>query len=136
MTTGKTKSDQQDTSSKSGNDANIKDTDIRLVNDQVPFVEDLLFQPLFDEFLNPSSSVDHPACEVISLIVEAVAPKPAASTGSPSSTTVDQDAPSASNSQTLPETQSPVISNDVEDENHDLDVAHMNNDPLFGILIL
>ncbi|GJX52247.1 hypothetical protein Tco_0280616, partial [Tanacetum coccineum] len=35
----KTKSDQQDTSSKSGNDANIKDADIRLVNDQVPFVE-------------------------------------------------------------------------------------------------
>nr|GEX56995.1 integrase, catalytic region, zinc finger, CCHC-type, peptidase aspartic, catalytic [Tanacetum cinerariifolium] len=29
-----------------------------------------------------------------------------------------------------------VISNDVEEENHDLDVAHMNNDPLFSILIL
>nr|GEU83773.1 retrovirus-related Pol polyprotein from transposon TNT 1-94 [Tanacetum cinerariifolium] len=27
------------------------------------------------------------------------------------------------------------ISNDVEEENHDLDVAHMNNDPFFGILI-
>ncbi|GKA94228.1 hypothetical protein Tco_0816214, partial [Tanacetum coccineum] len=69
------------------------------------------------------------------LNVRAVAPKPAASTGSPSSTTVDQDAPSASNSQTSPETQSLVISNDVEEDNHDLDVAHMNNDPLFGILI-
>ncbi|GJU50688.1 retrovirus-related pol polyprotein from transposon TNT 1-94 [Tanacetum coccineum] len=31
---------------------------------------------------------------------------------------------------------SPVISNDVEKENHDLDVAHMNNDPFFGIPIL
>ncbi|GJZ21403.1 retrovirus-related pol polyprotein from transposon TNT 1-94 [Tanacetum coccineum] len=61
---------------------------------------------------------------------------PAASTGSPSSTTVDQDAPSPSNSQTSPETQSPVISNDVEEENHDLDVAHMNNDPFFDIPIL
>ncbi|GJS05571.1 hypothetical protein Tco_0322079 [Tanacetum coccineum] len=30
---------------------------------------------------------------------------------------------------------SPVISNDVEEENHDLDVAHMNNDPFFGIPI-
>ncbi|GKA81492.1 hypothetical protein Tco_0788184 [Tanacetum coccineum] len=31
---------------------------------------------------------------------------------------------SPSNSQTTPETQSPVISNDVEEDNHDLDVAH------------
>ncbi|GJT24520.1 retrovirus-related pol polyprotein from transposon TNT 1-94 [Tanacetum coccineum] len=73
--------------------------------------------------------------EVIALIVEAVASEPAPSTGSPSSTTVDQDAPSASNSQTSPETQSLVISNDVEEENHDLDVAHMNNDLFFGIPI-
>ncbi|GKF65867.1 hypothetical protein Tco_0192384, partial [Tanacetum coccineum] len=28
-----------------------------------------------------------------------------------------------------------VISNDVEEENHDLDVAHMNNNLFFGILI-
>ncbi|GKF82760.1 hypothetical protein Tco_0244416, partial [Tanacetum coccineum] len=47
----------------------------------------------------------------------------------------DQDAPSPSNSQTIPETQSLIISNDVEEENHDLDVAHKNNDPSFGILI-
>ncbi|GKD14906.1 retrovirus-related pol polyprotein from transposon TNT 1-94 [Tanacetum coccineum] len=40
-----------------------------------------------------------------------------------------------SNSQTTPETQSPIISHDVEEENHDLDVAHMNNDQFFGILI-
>ncbi|GKE85404.1 retrovirus-related pol polyprotein from transposon TNT 1-94, partial [Tanacetum coccineum] len=60
---------------------------------------------------------------------------PAASTGSPSSTTVDQDVPSPSNSQTTPETQSSVIPNDVEEDNHDLDVAYMNNDPFFGIPI-
>ncbi|GKF32773.1 retrovirus-related pol polyprotein from transposon TNT 1-94 [Tanacetum coccineum] len=47
---------------------------------------DILFQPLFDELLNPPSCVDHPAPD------------------SPSSTTVDQDAPSPSNSQTTPET--------------------------------
>ncbi|GKF66063.1 hypothetical protein Tco_0192580, partial [Tanacetum coccineum] len=58
-----------------------------------------------------------------------------ASTSLPSSTTVDQDAPSPSNSQTTPETKSPIISNDVKEENHDLDVAHMNNDPFFDILI-
>ncbi|GJW71493.1 retrovirus-related pol polyprotein from transposon TNT 1-94 [Tanacetum coccineum] len=96
---------------------------------------DLLFQPLFDELLNPPSSVDNPAPKVIAPIAEVVAPEPAASTGSPSSTTVDQDAPSPSNSQTTPKTQSPVISNDVEEDNHDLDVAHMNNDLFFGIPI-
>ncbi|GJY48511.1 retrovirus-related pol polyprotein from transposon TNT 1-94 [Tanacetum coccineum] len=97
---------------------------------------DILFQPLFDELFNPPSSVDCPAPEVIALIVKVVAPEPAASTGSPSSTTVDQDSPSPSNSQTTPETQSPVIPNDVEEDNHNLDVAHMNNDPFFGIPIL
>ncbi|GJZ79662.1 retrovirus-related pol polyprotein from transposon TNT 1-94 [Tanacetum coccineum] len=96
---------------------------------------DLFFQPLFDELLTPPPSVDHPALKVIAPIAEVVAPEPAASTGSPSSTTVDQDAPSPSNSQTTPKTQSPVISNDVEEDNHDLDVAHMNNDPFFGIPI-
>nr|GEU88159.1 retrovirus-related Pol polyprotein from transposon TNT 1-94 [Tanacetum cinerariifolium] len=56
---------------------------------------DLLFQPLFDELLNPPPSVDHPAPEVNPPIAEVVAPELAESTGSPSSTTVDQDAPSA-----------------------------------------
>nr|GEY35765.1 hypothetical protein [Tanacetum cinerariifolium] len=45
---------------------------------------------------NPTSStsVDHPAPEVIAPISKVVAPDFAASTGSPSSTTVDEDAPS------------------------------------------
>ncbi|GJR13606.1 retrovirus-related pol polyprotein from transposon TNT 1-94 [Tanacetum coccineum] len=80
-------------------------------------------------------SVDCPAPEVIAPIAEVVAPEPAASTGSPSSTTVDQDAPLPSNSQTTLKTQYPVISNDVEEENQDLDVAHINIDPFFGISI-
>ncbi|GKA40019.1 integrase, catalytic region, zinc finger, CCHC-type containing protein [Tanacetum coccineum] len=96
---------------------------------------DILFQPLFDELLNPPSSVDCLAPEVIAPIAEVVALEPAASTGSPSSTTINQDAPSPSNSQTTLKTQSPVIPNDVEEDNHDLDVAHMNNDPFFGIPI-
>nr|GEU59803.1 hypothetical protein [Tanacetum cinerariifolium] len=73
------------------------------------------------------------APEVIALIAEIVAPEPATSTDSPSSTTIDQDAPSPSNSQTTPETQTLVISNDIDEDNHDLDVAHMNNDPVVGI---
>ncbi|GJS80110.1 retrovirus-related pol polyprotein from transposon TNT 1-94 [Tanacetum coccineum] len=107
----------------------------------IPFVSpsrtdwDILFQPLFDELLNPPLSVNRLAPEVIALIAEVVAPEPVVSTGSPSSNIVDQDAPSPSNSQTTLEIQSLVISNDVEEENHDLDVAHMNNDPFFGIPI-
>ncbi|GJS15065.1 putative reverse transcriptase domain-containing protein [Tanacetum coccineum] len=54
------------------------------------------------------------------LNLSAVAPEPAESTGSPSST---------------PKTQSLVISKDVKEENHDLDVSHMNNDPFFSIPI-
>ncbi|GKB27160.1 retrovirus-related pol polyprotein from transposon TNT 1-94 [Tanacetum coccineum] len=68
---------------------------------------DMLFQPLFDELLHPPLSVDHPAPEVVAPIDEVATPEPAVSTGSPSSTTVDQDAPSP--------------------------IAHMGNDPYFGI---
>nr|GEV19307.1 hypothetical protein [Tanacetum cinerariifolium] len=56
-------------------------------------------------------------------------------TGLPSSSTVDQDAPSPSKSQTTPETQSSVIPQDVEEDIHDIEVAHMGNDPLFGVPI-
>nr|GEZ80912.1 hypothetical protein [Tanacetum cinerariifolium] len=72
---------------------------------------DLLFQSLFDELLTPPPSIDHPVLEVLALIAEVVAPEPAASTGLPSSTIVDQDAPSPN-------------------------VAYTNNDPFFGIQIL
>ncbi|GJT01049.1 reverse transcriptase domain-containing protein [Tanacetum coccineum] len=50
---------------------------------------DLLFQPLFDELLNPPPSVDLPAPKVIAPITKVVAPEPAALTGSPSSIIVD-----------------------------------------------
>nr|GEX96800.1 hypothetical protein [Tanacetum cinerariifolium] len=86
---------------------------------------DLLFQPLFDELLTPPPSVDPPAPEVIAPIAKVVAPEPVESTGSPSSTTVDQDVPSPSKSQTTLETQPPVNPNDVEEDNHDIEVAHM-----------
>ncbi|GKE37784.1 putative ribonuclease H-like domain-containing protein, partial [Tanacetum coccineum] len=97
---------------------------------------DLLFQPMFDELSNPSPYVDLPAPEVIAPIPEVVAPEPLVSTGSPSSTTVDQDAPCCSNSHTTTETPSPVIPNDVEEDNYDIEVAHMGNDLYFGIPIL
>ncbi|GJZ84817.1 hypothetical protein Tco_0650156 [Tanacetum coccineum] len=48
---------------------------------------------MFDESLNLPPDVDLQAPEVIAPIPEVVAPEHAISTGSPSSTTVDQDAP-------------------------------------------
>nr|GFB76139.1 retrovirus-related Pol polyprotein from transposon TNT 1-94 [Tanacetum cinerariifolium] len=92
---------------------------------------DLLFQPMFDELLNPSPSVVNQAPEVISLIAEVIPPVQADSTGSPSSTTVDQDAPSSSKTHTTTEIQSSVIPQDVRDDNLDMEVAHIGNDPLF-----
>nr|GFB90575.1 retrotransposon protein, putative, unclassified [Tanacetum cinerariifolium] len=55
---------------------------------------DLLFQSMFDELLNPPPSVVYQALEVIAPIAEVIPPVYANSTSSPSSTTVDQDAPS------------------------------------------
>ncbi|GKF36745.1 hypothetical protein Tco_0113503, partial [Tanacetum coccineum] len=96
---------------------------------------DLLFQPMFDESLKPPPYVDLHAPEVITPIPKAVAPEHAVSTGLPSSTTADQDAPSSNNSHTTQETQTPIISYDVEEDNHDIEVAHIGNDPYFGIPI-
>ncbi|GJX65554.1 integrase, catalytic region, zinc finger, CCHC-type containing protein [Tanacetum coccineum] len=89
---------------------------------------DLVFQPVFDEFFSPPASV-------ASLVPVEEAPAPVESTGSPSSTTVDQDAPSPSTSQTTPQSQSQTIPLCAEEESHDLEVAHMSNDPYFGIPI-
>nr|GEW02988.1 retrovirus-related Pol polyprotein from transposon TNT 1-94 [Tanacetum cinerariifolium] len=64
---------------------------------------------MFDEYLKPPPNVDHPVPEFHTLVH-------AASTSSPSSTTIDQDAPSTSTSQTTSEQQSSVILQGVEDD--------------------
>ncbi|GJV94718.1 retrovirus-related pol polyprotein from transposon TNT 1-94 [Tanacetum coccineum] len=66
------------------------------------------YEKLFDELLNPPPSVDHPALKVVAPIDEVAAPERLYH-GSPSSTTKD---------------------------NHDIEVAHMGNDPYFDIPIL
>nr|GEY83560.1 hypothetical protein [Tanacetum cinerariifolium] len=96
---------------------------------------DLLFQPLFDELLNPPSSVVNQAAEVIAPIAEVIPQVDADSTGSPSSTKVDQGAPSPSKYLTPTEIQSLVILQDVGNDNLDIEVAHMGNDPLLGLPI-
>ncbi|GJW86714.1 retrovirus-related pol polyprotein from transposon TNT 1-94 [Tanacetum coccineum] len=58
----------------------------------------------FGALCYPTNDSENLAPEVVALIDEAVAPEPAVSSGSPSLTTIDQDAPSPSNSQTTPET--------------------------------
>nr|GEU66580.1 hypothetical protein [Tanacetum cinerariifolium] len=70
---------------------------------------DLLFQPMFDELLNSPQSVDPQAHQVIALIADVIPPAQAELNGSPFSATVDQDEPSP--------------------------IAHMRNDPLFGVPI-
>nr|GEY48358.1 hypothetical protein [Tanacetum cinerariifolium] len=81
-------------------------------------------------------SVNPQAPEVIASIVDVIPPVQAESTGSPSLASVNQDAPSPSKSQTTPETLSSVIPQDVEEDNLDIEVAHMGNDPLFSVPIL
>nr|GEZ11252.1 hypothetical protein [Tanacetum cinerariifolium] len=58
-----------------------------------------------------------------------IAPESIVLTSTPSSTTIDQDAPSTSISQTNQETSSPVIPLSAKEANHDIEVAHMDNNP-------
>nr|GEW72323.1 integrase, catalytic region, zinc finger, CCHC-type, peptidase aspartic, catalytic [Tanacetum cinerariifolium] len=96
---------------------------------------DLLFQPMFDELLNPPPSGVNQVLEDIAPIVEVIPPVNANLTGSPSSIIIEQDAPSTSNSTTPTDTQSLVIPQDDEDNNMDMEVAHIGSDRLVGIPI-
>nr|GFC99113.1 retrotransposon protein, putative, unclassified [Tanacetum cinerariifolium] len=92
--------------------------------------DELTAMPLFDELLNPPPSVDRQNAEVNAPLDEVIPPVNDDSTGSPSSTKVDQDAPSLSHSPTTTDIQSLVILQDVGNENMDIEVAHMGHDPL------
>nr|GEW89991.1 hypothetical protein [Tanacetum cinerariifolium] len=82
---------------------------------------EMLFEPMFDEYFKPAPTIDHPV----------PAPVPAVSIGTPLSTTINQDAPSTSTSQTTQKTQSSDIPLGVEEADHDIKVAQMDNDPYF-----
>ncbi|GJS56310.1 retrovirus-related pol polyprotein from transposon TNT 1-94 [Tanacetum coccineum] len=94
----------------------------------IPFVPlirhdwDTLLQPLFDEYFCPPPCIDHPVLEVVALV-------PTVSTGSHSSTSVDQDAPSPSTYQTPQESQTHLIPPSAEEAYHDIEVTHMDNNP-------
>ncbi|GJZ69864.1 hypothetical protein Tco_0633414 [Tanacetum coccineum] len=90
---------------------------------------EILFQTMFDEYLNPLPCVDPQVPAVITS-------EPAISIGTPSSTSIDQDAPFTCTIQTNQETPSPVIPLGVEEADHDIEVAHMDNNPNVDVLIL
>ncbi|GKD64279.1 retrotransposon protein, putative, ty1-copia subclass [Tanacetum coccineum] len=96
---------------------------------------DMVFQLVFDEFFNPLADFDLsvPADAIPVPTVEAHAP--VKSTSSHTSTIVDTDAPSISTSQTSTQPHSNEIPFGADEENHDLEVAQMSNDPYFGIPI-
>ncbi|GJR40069.1 retrovirus-related pol polyprotein from transposon TNT 1-94 [Tanacetum coccineum] len=85
---------------------------------------EILFQPLFDEYFNPPPRVVSPDPVVVAAL-RAVDP-----VGSPSSTTIDQDVPSASTSPTNQEIQSQVIHQGVEEQIHGHQNAQFDNAPL------
>ncbi|GKB16540.1 hypothetical protein Tco_0850463 [Tanacetum coccineum] len=81
---------------------------------------------MFDEYLSPPPSVASSVPIIVALV-------PADSTSSPSSTLLDQDAPSPSTSQTPQETQTPLIPSDVEEHYYNIEVPHLDNDPFFCV---
>ncbi|GJS12152.1 putative reverse transcriptase domain-containing protein, partial [Tanacetum coccineum] len=85
---------------------------------------DLLFQSMFDEYFNPPPSV-------VSPVLATAALRHANLTGSPSSTTIDQAAPSASTSSTIQETQYPINFEGVEEQ---LQPGQLVDDPFLDIL--
>ncbi|GKD98801.1 retrovirus-related pol polyprotein from transposon TNT 1-94, partial [Tanacetum coccineum] len=91
----------------------------------VPLIKndwEILFQLMFDEYLNPLPCVDPQVPAIIT-------PEPAVLTGTPASTTIDQDAPSTSSLQTTQDTPTLVIPLGVEEADHDIEVADMDNNP-------
>nr|GFA79841.1 hypothetical protein [Tanacetum cinerariifolium] len=105
-------------------------TPYELLHDKLP---DLSFFHVFGALCYPTNDRENLAAEVIAPIAEVIPQVDADSTGSPSSTIVDQDAPSPSKSLTPTEIQSSVILQDVRNDNLDIEVVHMGNDPLLAV---
>ncbi|GKB03447.1 retrovirus-related pol polyprotein from transposon TNT 1-94 [Tanacetum coccineum] len=89
--------------------------------------------PMFDEYFNPPPSVVSLVPVAPALKPVAPAPRPVDPTGTPSSTIIDQDSPSASTSPTQ-ESQSLVIHQDVEEQLHVNEPALLDNDPFLGVI--
>nr|GEX44116.1 hypothetical protein [Tanacetum cinerariifolium] len=139
---------KQDTSSSSGNySTHAMDTDIRPANDQVPFAEgsypirflqhlmyptnkelEILFQLMFDEYLEPPR-VKRPVSPALAV------PVPVNLAGTPSSTTIDQDAPSLSHLPSSLALKSPSLQQGVAAESTIMEdnlLAPVDNDPFIN----
>nr|GEX96100.1 integrase, catalytic region, zinc finger, CCHC-type, peptidase aspartic, catalytic [Tanacetum cinerariifolium] len=79
---------------------------------------------MFDKFFNPPLSI-------VSLVPVAAAPRLVDPTGSPMSTSINQDAPSTSNPSTQEQEQSLIISHGVKES---LKTPYFHDDPLHEIL--
>ncbi|GKA93401.1 hypothetical protein Tco_0815387 [Tanacetum coccineum] len=90
---------------------------------------EILFQPMFDEYLQPPR-VERPVSSAIAVQV------PVISTGTPSSTTIDQDAPSPSHSSSSLKLQPPISHQGVVAGStiiEDNPFAHVDNDPFINV---
>ncbi|GKE20252.1 retrovirus-related pol polyprotein from transposon TNT 1-94 [Tanacetum coccineum] len=93
---------------------------------------EILFQPMFDEYLKP------PRVERLVSLAPAV-PVPVNSAGTPSSTTIDQDAPSPSHSSSSSPLQSPSIHQGIAAEStlmEDNPFAYVDNDSFINAFAL
>ncbi|GKE56785.1 retrovirus-related pol polyprotein from transposon TNT 1-94 [Tanacetum coccineum] len=91
--------------------------------------QEILFQPMFDEYLEPPR-VERPVSPAPAV------PAPVNSTGTPSSTTIDQDAPSPSHSPSSSGLQPPSIHQGVAAESTLMEenpFAPIDNDPFINI---
>nr|GEW54926.1 integrase, catalytic region, zinc finger, CCHC-type, peptidase aspartic, catalytic [Tanacetum cinerariifolium] len=87
---------------------------------------EILFQPMFDEYLDPPC-VERPVSPATVVQV------PVNSTGTPSSTTIDQDAPSPSHSPSSLKLQPPILHQDkMADENIPAPVPIRSNDQILS----
>ncbi|GKB17309.1 integrase, catalytic region, zinc finger, CCHC-type containing protein [Tanacetum coccineum] len=93
---------------------------------------EILFQPMFDEYLEPPR-VERPVSSATAVQV------PVISAGTPSSTTIDQDAPSPSHSPSSSELQPPISHQGVAAGStiiEDNPFAHADNDPFVNVFAL
>ncbi|GKE40018.1 retrovirus-related pol polyprotein from transposon TNT 1-94 [Tanacetum coccineum] len=90
---------------------------------------EILFQPMFDEYLEPPR-VERPVSPALTV------PVPVNSAGTPSSTTIDQDAPSLSHSPSSLALQSPSFQQGIAAESTSMEdnlLAPVDNDPFVNV---
>ncbi|GJT65451.1 retrovirus-related pol polyprotein from transposon TNT 1-94 [Tanacetum coccineum] len=93
---------------------------------------EILFQPMFDDYLEPPR-VERPVSPAPAV------PVPVNSAGTPSSTTIDQYAPSPSHSSSSSTLQSPSLQQDVAAKSTIIEenmFAHVDNDPFVNVFAL